>query len=31
MLTQSLKEMERDGLVSRKVYPEIPPPMLNIN
>lgn len=25
MLTQSLKEMERDGLVSRKVYPEIPP------
>nr|WP_324255430.1 winged helix-turn-helix transcriptional regulator [Limosilactobacillus reuteri] len=26
MLTQSLKEMERDGLVSRKVYPEIPPP-----
>lgn len=25
MLTQSLKEMQSDGLVNRKVYPEIPP------
>lgn len=25
MLTQSLKEMERDGLVNRKVYAEVPP------
>lgn len=25
MLTQSLKEMESDGLVNRKVYPEVPP------
>ncbi|MCI8593656.1 MAG: helix-turn-helix transcriptional regulator [Oscillospiraceae bacterium] len=24
-LSQSLKQLERDGLVSRKVYPQIPP------
>ena len=25
MLTQSLKELEADGLVGRRVYPEVPP------
>ncbi len=25
MLTQSLKQLEADGLVSRRVYPEVPP------
>ncbi len=25
MLTQQLRDMERDGLVERKVFPEVPP------
>jgi DNA-binding HxlR family transcriptional regulator len=25
MLTQQLREMERDGIVSRTVYPQVPP------
>lgn len=25
MLTQSLREMEKDGIVNRKVYPVVPP------
>ncbi|MGH7798034.1 MAG: winged helix-turn-helix transcriptional regulator [Candidatus Binatia bacterium] len=25
MLAQDLRELERDGLVSRKIYPQIPP------
>jgi DNA-binding HxlR family transcriptional regulator len=25
MLTQQLREMERDGLVTRQVYPQVPP------
>ena len=25
MLTQQLKEMERDGLLTKTIYPEVPP------